>query len=37
VANLDNCAEGRLPLGIRQLDMPLTPAKVWRAISEATP
>ncbi len=25
------------PLGIRHLDMPLTPAKLWKAINEATP
>jgi aerobic carbon-monoxide dehydrogenase large subunit len=23
------------PLGVRHLDMPLTPEKVWRAIAEA--
>jgi carbon-monoxide dehydrogenase large subunit len=23
------------PLGIKNLDMPLTPARVWRAINEA--
>ena len=25
------------PLGIKDLDMPLTPAKLWRAINERAP